>query len=577
MILNSMSQRRLSDINFVIDKDLNVKEANRSFLRLIHKTDCNINISCIIESYDIRNLKFFLENFDDSKPKQNFIASIKPCGNYISCILIITKKGELFDVILEELSYSRHLLDKALLESRELTALTQNFDAYYFTYDGQKFIFKNTKDLNTIFYGSKEDFKECLTNTFKINLLHDDTKAQLDSMLDNIENFVSNKYYKFLQTDGNIFTIHTLKTSTRSTSLIVAAVNLNKTNSPVLNTYAESRDGLTGLYNKKAITEMAVKKINDEKSPCTLIILDADKFKECNDSYGHIFGDRVLVTIASCITDAIKGKGIAGRIGGDEFLILLDLTEEDDIRNITRNIRAGIQWNITNIEPGSQVTCSMGIARFPLHAKNYEELFEVADKSLYIAKYRGRNCYIIYKPEIHDKIIMENKQVDSRITNGKFYDDNVNEKIEILDSLAKISKDDKDSIKNLLELLRLHLQLSKITVYDKNFEVLYMVGLDEKEIRSQYINSHKNHYFTIFNEYDFLHLNNTNVLGSIDSERYDMYRSANIASILEVLFRDEGKNPRLMICFDLYKPGRSFMRDEVSFALMVARKLSEIL
>ena len=115
MILNSMSQRRLSDINFVIDKDLNVKEANRSFLRLIHKTDCNINISCIIESYDIRNLKFFLENFDDSKPKQNFIASIKPCGNYISCILTITKKGELFDVILEELSYSRHLLDKALL------------------------------------------------------------------------------------------------------------------------------------------------------------------------------------------------------------------------------------------------------------------------------------------------------------------------------------------------------------------------------------------------------------------------------------------------------------------------------
>ena len=407
--------------------------------------------------------------------------------------------------------------------------------------------------------------------------MHDDTKAQLDSMLDNIENFVSNKYYKFLQTDGNIFTIHTLKTSTRSTSLIVAAVNLNKTNSPVLNTYAESRDGLTGLYNKKAITEMAVKKINDEKSPCTLIILDADKFKECNDSYGHIFGDRVLVTIASCITDAIKGKGIAGRIGGDEFLILLDLTEEDDIRNITRNIRAGIQWNITNIEPGSQVTCSMGIARFPLHAKNYEELFEVADKSLYIAKYRGRNCYIIYKPEIHDKIIMENKQVDSRITNGKFYDDNVNEKIEILDSLAKISKDDKDSIKNLLELLRLHLQLSKITVYDKNFEVLYMVGLDEKELRSQYINSHKNHYFTIFNEYDFLHLNNTNVLGSIDSERYDMYRSANIASILEVLFRDENKNPRLMICFDLYKPGRSFVRDEVSFALMVARKLSEIL
>ena len=256
-----MNQRRLSDINFVIDKDLNVKEANRSFLRLIHKTDYNINLSYIIEESDVRNLKFFLDHFDDSKQKQNFIASIKPCGNFISCILTITKKDELFDVILEELSFSRQLLDKALLESRELTALIQNFDAYYFTYNGEKFVFKNTKDLNTIYYGAEEGFKDCLINTFKINLLHDDTKAQLDSMLGNIKNFVSNKYYKFLQNDGNIFTIHTLKTSTRSSSLIVGSINLSKTDGPVLNTYAESRDGLTGLYNKKSITEMAIKKI----------------------------------------------------------------------------------------------------------------------------------------------------------------------------------------------------------------------------------------------------------------------------------------------------------------------------
>ena len=321
---------------------------------------------------------------------------------------------------------------------------------------------------------------------------------------------------------------------------------------------------------------MAVKKINEEKSPCSLIILDADKFKECNDSYGHIFGDRVLVTIASCINDAIKGKGIAGRIGGDEFLILLDVTTEDDIRNITRNIRTGIQWNITNVEPGSVVTCSMGIARFPLNAKNYDELFQLADKSLYIAKYRGRNCYILYKPEIHDKIIMENKQVNERLANGKFYEENVSEKIEILDLLAKIKREDSQSVQNLLENLRIHLQLSKITIYDKNFDLLYMVGLDSKEIRSEFIKSHRN-YFQLFNEYGFLHQNNTNVLGSIDGSRYDMYRSANIASILEVATKDKNGELNFLFCFDLYKPGRSFVRDEVSFALMVARKLSEIL
>lgn len=574
--MEPINQRRLSDINFTIDKDLNVKDGNRSFLRLIHKTDFNINISYIFEDSDVKNFKYFLQNFEDNNLKRNFIATIKPSENYINCILTITKSGDLFNVIVEELSYSRQLLDKALLESRELTALMQNFDAYYFTYDGKKYTLKNTKDLITIFDGPAEAFRTYLTNTFKINLYNDDTVAQLDSMFKNINNLISNKYYKLLQTNKNILTIHTLKTSTRLNSLIVGAINQNKENEPSMNTYSESRDGLTGLYNKKAITEMAIKKINEEKSPCSLIILDADKFKECNDSYGHIFGDRVLVTIASCITDAIKGKGIAGRIGGDEFLIILDLTEEDDIRNVTRNIRTGIQWNITNVEPDSVVTCSMGIARFPLNARNYEELFQIADKSLYIAKYRGRNCYIIYKPEIHDKIIIENKQVDDRVASGQFYEENVSKKLEILNLLSKVTKDEPASIKKLLKNLREHLQISKITIYDKHFDVSYIVGVDSNDLRGDYIKTHKN-YFQIFNKYGFFHQNNTNVLGSIDGDRYDMYRNANIASILEILSKDKKGNPRLLICYDLYKPGRSFVRDEVSFALLVARKLSEIL
>ena len=574
--MDFLQQRRISDIKFTVDKDLNLKASNRSFLRLIHKTDLDINISYIFEDIDVKNFKYFLETFEDTPLRRSFIASIKPGGEYISCILSVGKKGQLFDVIIEELSCSRRLLDKALLESRELTALIQNFDAYYFVYDGKTFTFKNTKDLTTVFSGNQAEAKEYFKSTFRINTYNDDTLAQLESMFNDIAEFTSNKYYNFLQEDNIIITVHTLRTSTRLKSLIIASINQNKIDGPQVNAYSESRDGLTGLYNKKAITEMAVKKINEEKSPCSLIILDADKFKECNDSYGHIFGDRVLVTIASCINDAIKGKGIAGRIGGDEFLILLDVTTEDDIRNITRNIRTGIQWNITNVEPGSVVTCSMGIARFPLNAKNYEELFQLADKSLYIAKYRGRNCYILYKPEIHDKIIMENKQVNERLANGKFYEENVSEKIEILDLLAKIKREDSQSVQNLLENLRIHLQLSKITVYDKNFDLLYMVGLDSKEIRSEFIKSHRN-YFQLFNEYGFLHQNNTNVLGSIDGSRYDMYRSANIASILEVATKDKNGELNFLFCFDLYKPGRSFIRDEVSFALMVARKLSEIL
>ena len=573
--LDPLAKRRLSDISFVIDKDLNVKSGNRSFLRLIHKTDFNINLSYILEDSDIKNFKFFLSNFDERFPKRNFLASIKPFENYISCIFTISKQGEFFNVIIEELSYSRQLLDKALMESRELTALMQNFDSYYFLFDGNKYTLKNTKDLNTIFEGSQENFKKYITNTFKINVHNEDSLAQLSAMFENIENFSAGKYYTFLQIDKKIFTVHTLKTSTRHNSLIVASINLHKENEPVMNTYSESRDGLTGLYNKKAITELAIKKINEEKSPCSLIILDADKFKECNDSYGHIFGDRVLVSIANCINDAIKGRGIAGRIGGDEFLILLDVTDEDDIHQIARNIRTGIQWSITNVDPESVVTCSMGIAKFPVNAQNYEDLFELADKSLYIAKYRGRNTYILYSPELHDKILIENKQIDDRVTSGKFFFDCVNSELEILNKIQKIDGSKKEAVYEVLNLMISYLQISKITIYDKDFKLLYLAGVDEVNSREDYVKRTSN-YFKLFNEYSFLHLDNTNVLNSIDGDRYDLYRFTNISSTIEVLVKDKNCG-NLLICYDLYKPARTFKKDKITFALLIARKLSEIL
>ena len=573
--LDPLAKRRLSDISFVIDKDLNVKSGNRSFLRLIHKTDFNINLSYILEDSDIKNFKFFLSNFDERFPKRNFLASIKPFENYISCIFTISKQGEFFNVIIEELSYSRQLLDKALMESRELTALMQNFDSYYFLFDGNKYTLKNTKDLNTIFEGSQENFKKYITNTFKINVHNEDSLAQLSAMFENIENFSAGKYYTFPQIDKKILTVHTLKTSTRHNSLIVASINLHKENEPVMNTYSESRDGLTGLYNKKAITELAIKKINEEKSPCSLIILDADKFKECNDSYGHIFGDRVLVSIANCINDAIKGRGIAGRIGGDEFLILLDVTDEDDIHQIARNIRTGIQWSITNVDPESVVTCSMGIAKFPVNAQNYEDLFELADKSLYIAKYRGRNTYILYSPELHDKILIENKQIDDRVTSGKFFFDCVNLELEILNKIQKLDGSKKEAVYEVLNLMISYLQISKITIYDKDFKLLYLAGVDEVNSREDYVKRTSN-YFKLFNEYSFLHLDNTNVLNSIDGDRYDLYRFTNISSTIEVLVKDKNCG-NLLICYDLYKPARTFKKDKITFALLIARKLSEIL
>ena len=575
--MERLNQRRISDISFIIDKDLNVKDGNRSFLNLLHKTDFDLNISYILEESDAKNLRFYLENFDDTLFQHNFIANIRPQENFISCILTITREGENFKIIIEELSYSRSLLDRALLDSREFTALLQNFDAYYFTYDGAKFVLKNTKDLTTLASGPIDAFREFFPQTFKLNFTHNDSKSQFDAMLEDIKKFESNRYYSFLQANKQLLTVHTLKTSTRSSSLIVASVQTSKKSDVVTNLYNEQKDGLTGLYNKKAITELAIKKIDEDKAPCALIIIDVDKFKECNDTYGHIFGDRVLTAVATCIQDSIKGAGMAGRIGGDEFLVILDRTNEDDIRNVTRNIRTGIQWSITNVEPGSIVTCSMGIAKFPEQAKSYNELFELADKCLYIAKYRGRNCYIIYKPEIHDKILIENQQIDDRVVSGKFFQENVDSLLEIHDSIYSIKKNDTESLRTVLKKIIGFINISKITVYDEHFKLVCVAATNENDTVDARSGQFTDAYFSYFNEFGFLHFDNTNVLNSIDASRYEIYRSKDIGSTIEVLCKDDSGAVKALICYDIYKPARTFKKETITQAIvwanLITRKL----
>lgn len=568
--METLSKRRISDVQFVVDADLNVIDGNRSFMRLFRQTQVNLNFSLFLSEFDAENFKSFLRNFGTEELPHDFIAGITLSGATLSCVFRVAKKEDYFNVVLEELSFSRMLLDRALLESREYSALLQNFDVYYFIYDGTNFILKNTKDLNIVFEGGSDEFSEYFQRTFSLDLVHNDTCFQYKSMFEDIQNLKSNKYYNFLQSNRKLLAVHTLKTSTRKKTIIVGSIESEQDSAPAQNQYSEQRDGLTGLYNKKAITELAIKKINEKKSPCALIIIDVDKFKEFNDTYGHFFGDRVLVAVANSIADAISGYGIAGRIGGDEFLIVLDMTDEDDIRNIARNIRVGIQWNVT-AEPGTVVTCSIGIARFPMNVNNYEDLFNLADKCLYIAKYRGRNCYIIYKPELHDKILIENKQVADKTSTGKLFMDSVNTQMEIF---GLFDTRESDFIKKALELAQAYMQISKITVYDKNLDLAYVVGVDGFDVRMPFFDDA---YFSFYNEYDFLHLDNTNVFDSIDARRFNMYISKNISSTIEVLCKDENGGRKALVCYDLYKPARTFSNVKVIFAIMLARKIAQYL
>lgn len=162
-------------------------------------------------------------------------------------------------------------------------------------------------------------------------------------------------------------------------------------------------DNATGVYNKRAIKEIAMELIsNANNNKVLLSVMDIDDFKNINDTFGHVMGDEVIAKVAEIIRATLGNRGYVGRFGGDEFMVVTDKVKNvEDFSSIFKTIRKNIMWSCGEMLPNMEVTLSLGLATYPDHATNYDELFKVADKCLYIAKDKGKNRIINYKPHLH--------------------------------------------------------------------------------------------------------------------------------------------------------------------------------
>ena len=156
--------------------------------------------------------------------------------------------------------------------------------------------------------------------------------------------------------------------------------------------------------NKKAITEYAKRAIHAAGDQKVYIgIIDLDNFKIINDTYGHLFGDEVLKLSGEIIKNALGNRGMLGRIGGDEMMIVVDqISDYTELRNLLRTIRTNIEWAYKGKGDNIVTTCSIGISCYPDQGSTFEEVFEVSDRMLYLAKGKGKNRYVIYTPGLHD-------------------------------------------------------------------------------------------------------------------------------------------------------------------------------
>lgn len=164
-------------------------------------------------------------------------------------------------------------------------------------------------------------------------------------------------------------------------------------------------DALTGLLNRRGGIRLIEQKIQRfPETPHAALLIDLDKFKPINDAYGHEAGDQVLKAISQRLLGSVRSTDIVIRWGGDEFLIFFTC-ENGDTTTVVSNLASKLINSLSEdiaIEEESEnvsVGASIGIAIFPEHSRNVEELIAQADSAMYGVKHQGRNNFKIHIPQ----------------------------------------------------------------------------------------------------------------------------------------------------------------------------------
>ncbi|WP_078544786.1 diguanylate cyclase domain-containing protein [Litchfieldia alkalitelluris] len=166
-------------------------------------------------------------------------------------------------------------------------------------------------------------------------------------------------------------------------------------------------DELTQLPNRRFLYENLKKSIarsERHNHKFALLFLDLDGFKKVNDTKGHDVGDLLLIEVSRRLTQCVRDEDVVSRVGGDEFVIILEEILENEVHEVSKRIIKEVSTPYSINDSTVHVTTSIGISIYPHNGKNEEDLINAADKAMYFAKNKGKNNYKIYDPEIENSI-----------------------------------------------------------------------------------------------------------------------------------------------------------------------------
>lgn len=170
--------------------------------------------------------------------------------------------------------------------------------------------------------------------------------------------------------------------------------------------YMALHDALTGLPNRTLLEDLLGQSIAlaaRNQKRVVVFMLDLDRFKSVNDSFGHQVGDRLLEAVSARLRSSLRESDTVARLGGDEFVIALPMVEQhQDIELVAKKVLGTLGTPFQIEGHDLRIGASIGICEFPEHGENSRDLLQAADTAMYEAKKRGRGNYCFFTPELTD-------------------------------------------------------------------------------------------------------------------------------------------------------------------------------
>ena len=584
----SRLERRLASF----DDKYNIFVSNKSFTSYLGSEELrSFKITDYIHPDDVESFKKFVEDKSFTGGEEVFRLKKKNNGWHYNVVRIHTEKGmvenrrnigvEIIDID-ESVGDYETAMD-SLSRVRLLMSLTDEFAFIYDKATNMFKMFKYDRFNRIILYDMDIDQwkREMLSKSY----VKYDEKAMLDTLVLNMKTYADSFSIKMncaIRTQSDIFEavrfIGTVHNESSGNKIIVGRVVSDESvghASTAMEIMNELQyDSLTGVYNKKTITEYAKKRIAEEKEKRIVIaILDVDNFKSVNDTFGHLYGDKVLARVGGRLKEIVGEDGVIGRIGGDEFMIVFNGLDDDQVlRGMLRAIRTQIKWEFAEDFENLSITCSIGASIFPVNGRDYESLFKKADCCLYIAKEKGRDRYVFFRDEMHRASYeaMLNKSQLNAMNNPR----EIRELKNIASFMESAVTDSRKAVLDAMRHMKDTFGIDNINIYyGEGMKKVYSFGSDIPEAQdAMYVFSEEFQELMGENE-RFLQIGFADTFSDITPDFCGRMKAERIASTIQCYIGDK-RNIKGLVTFNKCREASQWANYEIDCARIFAAVLS---